>query len=197
MWLTSYLPSNSENRIRGRLAEHVDEHVEAAAMRHADDDLLDALDAAALDQVVEQRDESCRRLRARSASGRRTWCAGSARGLRPRVSCQRMFALLLGAETLQRRARPGSGPAATGALRSPTRARTRRRWCRRRCVELREDVAQLQEPRRSPRVRLPVKNSVSRSASLRPKYSRSSTRGRGRRMRPSGSSCATRWPRLI
>src|SRR5690606_34056388 len=36
-----------------RLAEHVDEHVEPAAMRHADDDLLDAAFAGSLYQIVE------------------------------------------------------------------------------------------------------------------------------------------------
>ena len=42
---------------RGRFAEHVHQHVEAAAMRHADDAFLDALLSALLDQVVEQRDQ--------------------------------------------------------------------------------------------------------------------------------------------
>ena len=40
-----------------RLADDVHEHVEAAAMRHADDDLLDAALTALLDQVIEQRNQ--------------------------------------------------------------------------------------------------------------------------------------------
>ena len=46
-------------------------------------------------------------------------------------------------------------------------------------------------------VRLPVKNSLSRSAGASPKYSRSSTRGRGRGISARGSSFATRCPRLV
>ena len=42
---------------RRRLAEHVDEDVQPAAVCHADDDFLDADGAAALDHVVEQRDQ--------------------------------------------------------------------------------------------------------------------------------------------
>ena len=42
---------------RGGLAEHVDQHVEAAAMGHADDALFDAPLSASLDQVVHQRDQ--------------------------------------------------------------------------------------------------------------------------------------------
>ena len=42
---------------RGRLAEQVHQHVEAATMRHADDALFDALLAATLDEVVQQRDQ--------------------------------------------------------------------------------------------------------------------------------------------
>ena len=40
------------------LAERVDEHVEAAAVRHADDDLLHALAAGALDELVHRGDEA-------------------------------------------------------------------------------------------------------------------------------------------
>ncbi len=39
---------------RRRLAEHVHEHVEAAAMRHADDGFFDALLPTLLDEIVEQ-----------------------------------------------------------------------------------------------------------------------------------------------
>ena len=56
--------------------------------------------------------------------------------------------------------------------------------------ELRQDVAQF-HALGTASVRLPVKNSVSRSAGDRPKYSRSSTRGRGWCVRFSGSSFAT------
>src|SRR5262249_10559566 len=39
-----------------RLDHHMGEHVEAAAMRHADRDVLDAERAAALDDLLERRD---------------------------------------------------------------------------------------------------------------------------------------------
>ena len=39
-----------------RLAHHLDQHVEAAAMRHAEHDLLHAEIAAALDDLLERRD---------------------------------------------------------------------------------------------------------------------------------------------
>ncbi len=42
---------------RGRFAQHVHQHVEPAAMRHADDAFLDALLSTLLDQIVEQRDQ--------------------------------------------------------------------------------------------------------------------------------------------
>ena len=42
---------------RRRLAEHVDQHVEPAAVGHADHDFLDAARAAALHDVVEERDQ--------------------------------------------------------------------------------------------------------------------------------------------
>jgi hypothetical protein len=42
---------------RRRLAQHVDQHVQAAAVGHADHDLLDAANAALLDEVVEHRDQ--------------------------------------------------------------------------------------------------------------------------------------------
>src|SRR6185437_1971402 len=45
-----------EDRKR-RFAEYVDEHIEAPAMRHADDDLLDPRKAASLHEIIEQRDE--------------------------------------------------------------------------------------------------------------------------------------------
>src|ERR1700733_4028539 len=40
-----------------RLAQHLRQHVEAAAMRHADDDFLHAEIAAALDDLLERRDQ--------------------------------------------------------------------------------------------------------------------------------------------
>ena len=43
-------------QIRGHLAQRVDEHVEAPAVRHADHGLLHALRPGALDQVIEHRD---------------------------------------------------------------------------------------------------------------------------------------------
>ena len=42
----SYLPSNSENSIRRRLAQQIDQHIQPAAVGHADDDFLDAGRAA-------------------------------------------------------------------------------------------------------------------------------------------------------
>src|SRR5690606_17697709 len=42
----------------GRLADHVDQHIETAAMSHADHDLLDAALTTLLDQVVEQGNEA-------------------------------------------------------------------------------------------------------------------------------------------
>ena len=41
-------------QVLGRFAEQIHQHVEAAAMRHADDGLLDPLLAALLHQIVEQ-----------------------------------------------------------------------------------------------------------------------------------------------
>ena len=41
----------------GRLAEHIDEHIEAAAVRHADDELLGSERTTGLDHIVEQRDQ--------------------------------------------------------------------------------------------------------------------------------------------
>ena len=42
-------------QVLGHLAQGVDQHVQAAAVRHADDDLLHALAAGALDQLVHRR----------------------------------------------------------------------------------------------------------------------------------------------
>ena len=44
--------------LRGRLLHHVGQHVEAAAVRHADDDLDDVGARGALDQAIQQRDEA-------------------------------------------------------------------------------------------------------------------------------------------
>ncbi len=44
-------------QIGRRLAEHVYEHIQPAAMRHADDQLLNTALARALDQIVEHRDQ--------------------------------------------------------------------------------------------------------------------------------------------
>ena len=51
------------------LAEHVDQHVEAAAVRHADHDLLHAVRAGALDQLVDATGSGSRRPR----SEKRFW----------------------------------------------------------------------------------------------------------------------------
>ena len=45
-------------QLRRGLAEHVDQHVQAAAVRHADDDVLEPVRAAGLDEVLEQRDQA-------------------------------------------------------------------------------------------------------------------------------------------
>src|SRR6202789_397855 len=47
-----------------RLAHHLRQHVEAAAMRHADHDFLDAEIAAALDDLLERRDQRFRAVEA-------------------------------------------------------------------------------------------------------------------------------------
>jgi hypothetical protein len=50
-------PLELGEQLRRRLAEHVDQYVQPAAMRHADDDLLRARLAAALHEVVQQRNQ--------------------------------------------------------------------------------------------------------------------------------------------
>ena len=70
--------------VLGHLAQGVDQHVQPAAVRHADDDLLHAALAGALHHLVHAGDEALAAFQRRSASGRRTWCAGSAPGLRRR-----------------------------------------------------------------------------------------------------------------
>src|SRR6202000_1387099 len=45
-----------------RLAHHLRQHVEASAMRHADDDFLDAEIAAALDDLLQRRDQRFRAI---------------------------------------------------------------------------------------------------------------------------------------
>src|SRR6185312_4572292 len=45
-----------EERRRG-FAEEIHQHVEASAVRHADHDLLDLHPAAALDEIIEERQE--------------------------------------------------------------------------------------------------------------------------------------------
>ncbi len=52
-----------------RLAHHLGEHVQPAAMGHAEDDLLQAELAAALDDLLQRRNRSTRRRRGRTA-----WC---------------------------------------------------------------------------------------------------------------------------
>jgi hypothetical protein len=47
-----------EEQVLRHLAEHVDQHVEPAAVRHADHDLLHAVGAGALDQVVDAGDQA-------------------------------------------------------------------------------------------------------------------------------------------
>ena len=82
------VPLELVEQILRRLAEQIDQHIEPAAMRHADDGLLDAGLArpAAPDRRAAGSD--CRRLPARSASDPRTWCADSAPDL-PRRSIAR------------------------------------------------------------------------------------------------------------
>src|SRR5881296_3354815 len=53
-----------------RLAQHVGEHVDAAAVRHAEDHLLDAERAGVLDQRVEERDERVAALEREALGGR-------------------------------------------------------------------------------------------------------------------------------
>jgi hypothetical protein len=47
-----------QEQILRHLAEHVHKDVEAPAMRHADDDLLRAIGAGALDELVDRRDQA-------------------------------------------------------------------------------------------------------------------------------------------
>src|SRR5712672_2797006 len=47
-----------------RLAHHLGQHVEAAAMRHADDDFLDAEVAATLDDLLQRRNQRFRAVEA-------------------------------------------------------------------------------------------------------------------------------------
>ena len=76
-----------------RLAHEVGQHVEPAAMRHADDELLHAELAAALDDLLQRRDQRLRRPRGRSAWCRCSACRGSARTLSAAVSRSRMARL--------------------------------------------------------------------------------------------------------
>ena len=66
-----------------RPADRVGERVEAAAVRHPDHDLVRAVGRGELDRLVEHRHERRRALRARTASGRGTTCAGTARVPQP------------------------------------------------------------------------------------------------------------------
>ena len=127
------LDLRTRKEIGGRLAEHVDQHVEAAAMRHTDHDVLDAHAAAALDQVVEERDQAVASLEGepllRRILGREiAFEAFGHRQLPQDVTAR------LGREVFAHAARPGSGRAATGARSYPRRARTPRRSSRCRCA---------------------------------------------------------------
>ena len=72
-------PSNSTRIVLVRAAEHVREHVEPAAVRHAEHDLVRAALGGELDRLVEHRHERRRGPRSRTASGRGTRAGGSAR----------------------------------------------------------------------------------------------------------------------
>ncbi len=70
--------------LRVALADDVGEHVEAAAVRHADRDLVEALLGRALQDAVEQRDERLAALEREALLARRTWSAGRTRTPRRR-----------------------------------------------------------------------------------------------------------------
>ena len=74
--------------VRRHLAQRVDEHVEAPAVRHADHRSPARPARRRSGSGDRASGSSCRRPRPRSASGRRTSCAGSARASRPRSAAR-------------------------------------------------------------------------------------------------------------
>ena len=157
------------------LADDVGQHVEPAAVRHADDDLVEAGVGGLLADLVEEHDRRLAALEARTASGRRTWSAGRSRRSRPRSAC------------------PGSAGAPRAASGSNGRSNrswiqvrcslsgcacTRRRRCgsrsRAACARMSRSVIDLAgRGRRS----VPTGNSRSRSHRVRPWYSTAPGRG--------------------
>ena len=87
----SISPSNSREDLLDVLADDVGEHIQPAAMRHADHDLVNVA-VARRARAISSRigDRGLARLPARSASGRRSASAGNARTLRRRSGCCRM-----------------------------------------------------------------------------------------------------------
>ena len=86
-WPGSMSPSNSREDLLHVLADDVGQHVEAAAVRHADHHFVDVVGGRALQQSRPEWRSRSRRLPARSASGRRSASAGSARTPRRRSGC--------------------------------------------------------------------------------------------------------------
>ena len=89
-------PLNSWKMARCGSAHHLRQHVEPAAMRHADDDLLHAERAAALDDLLKPGNEQLRRRQGRKLCGR--WFSGRRifRNLSDSTSLSRIGAALAG-----------------------------------------------------------------------------------------------------
>ena len=50
-------PFEFSRQFPGQFAQRIDQHIEAAAMRHADDGFLDALGSGALQQMIQHRNQ--------------------------------------------------------------------------------------------------------------------------------------------
>ena len=161
-------------QILGRLAEQVHQHIEPAAMRHADDGLLDARLAAVLHQIVEQGDQTVAALEREALLADVLGVQVALQAFR-RGQLPENVLLLLGAE------------AALHACHLETVLQPQALFGVRHVRKFRADGIGVNEfqvareyssawcAREWRRLRLPVKNSVSRSASDSPKYCRSST----------------------
>ena len=77
-------PSNFAEDLRVRLADHVGQHVEPAAVRHPEHDVAHPCVARVCRRGRRAWARGSPRPRGRTASGRGTWCAGSARTPPPR-----------------------------------------------------------------------------------------------------------------
>ena len=173
--------------------ERVREHVEPAAVRHAEHDLVRAVLGGELDRLVEHRHEHVEPLDRELLLAEERACAGTARSPRPRSGAR--------AAPASRRARAagGSGPtrspgAARRAARGRRCARSRRRSSRSRSRAARGSASasvspsdvEAQEPGGDARLEL--------GRQLRHRGAPARAPGRRRGSEPSGSSRAARWP---